>query len=324
MTQDDIVESAPVPANPHFDHDRILWRDEYAGQYAPVAYDEQFDGQWKLFLEGREGFIQHTGVDTSDEYIDDRIQELTGVPYLLHTRKFGENSPEIRKRDGTEARAERRGVGGRLFLEPKFPLNHFAEKRCLDIGCGAGRWTRTLIELGARVKSVDMSEAGLISTRRFNEDVERLDLFEITSGRPDLHESFDFTLCWGVVMCTHNPMLAFENVARTVRSGGELYLMVYADTYHSSDFVRTARYRYHREVPATPEARLNFMYELAGGDRANAINYLDMLNTFYNWTIDENTIRGWAARAGFAEPHFLNAVEPHKGAHHVLMRKVIG
>lgn len=306
-------------ANPHFDHDRILWNDEYDGHYGPVQYSEQFDGQWKLFLEGKEGFVRHTGVDTSDEYIDDRIKELTGVGYFLHRKAYGALSPLVRRLTGVEKRAERRGVGGRLYLEPKFPIDYFRGKSCLDIGCGAGRWTRTLLSLGASVKSVDMSEHGLASTRRFNSDVEKLNLFDIVE-RKDLHGRFDFTLCWGVVMCTHNPLRAFENVALTVRPGGSLYIMVYAPTYHSSDFVKNARLHYHRKT-ASYEERLAYVYELAGDERSNAINYLDMLNTEYNWTIDEETIEGWARKCGFVDVHFLNADEPHKGAHHVIMRR---
>lgn len=308
------------PVNPHFDHDRVIWRDEYSGQYEPVAYDAQFDGQWKLFLEGRQGFVRHTGVETSDEYIDDRIEELTGVPDYLLRRRYGALAGPVKWLTGRAARATRRAVGGRLHLAPKLPLDHFRGKRCLDIGCGAGRWTRTLLALGASVKSVDVSEHGLKSTRRFNGDVERLDLFEIEDRRPDLHEAFDFTLCWGVVMCTHDPLVAFRNVARTVKPGGELYVMVYAPTYHASEFVLSARRHYHRAL-TTAEQRFNYVYELAGEDRENAINYMDMLNTFYNWTIDEATLNGWYAAFGFDPPVFLNAAEPHKGAHHVLGRK---
>jgi SAM-dependent methyltransferase len=174
--------------------------------------------------------------------------------------------------------------------------------------------------LGATVKSVDLSEHGLQSTLRFNSDVERLDLFDVIPNRSDLHEAFDFTLCWGVVMCTHDPLLAFENVVKTTRPGGEIYLMVYAPTYHASEYVLTARRRFHQEC-RTDQEKLDFAYALAGEDRANAINYLDMLNTFYNWTINEATIQGWCKLLGLNEPLFLNAAEPHKGAHHVLITK---
>ena len=309
-----------LPRNPHFDDNRIIWDDKFSGEYQPVVYDVQFDSQWKMFLERKKGFHNHTGVETSDEYIDDRIQELTGISDFLLRRRFGPLANMVKSMIGRAKRATRRSIGGRLYLEPKFDVGHFRDKRCIDIGCGAGRWTKTLHTLGASVKSVDVSEHGLASTRRFNRDVEYLSLFDINEKRPDLHRAFDFALCWGVIMCTHDPKLAFENIARTVKSGGELYIMVYAPTYHTSEYVLKARLHYHRMLQ-TPEERTNYVYELAGPDKDNAINYSDMLNTFYNWTVDEATIGGWFAMNGFDEPVFLNAGEPHKGAHHVLGRK---
>ena len=287
---------------------------------SPFRTMQQFDRQWKLFLEGATGFHDHTGVETSDEYIEDRILELTGVDHYLLRRTWGPLAALVAKVTGRAQRRERRGVGGRLYLEPKFPIDFFREKRCLDLACGAGRWTRTLRCLGATVKATDVSEHGLISARRFTDDVERLDLFDVLPHRPDLHAAFDFTLNWGVVMCTHDPRLAFANVAATVKPGGSLYVMVYAPTYHVSDYVLNARRHYHR-VLRTPDERARYVDELAGEDRDNRINYHDMLHTFYNWTITETTIERWCAEEGFAPPVFLNAAEPNKCGHHVLARK---
>jgi 2-polyprenyl-3-methyl-5-hydroxy-6-metoxy-1,4-benzoquinol methylase len=306
--------------NPHFDDGRIVWNDAFSGEYYPVRYQEQFDEQWKLFLERKLGFHQHTGVETSNEYIDDRIREITGVEDYLLRKRWGPLTKIVKKVTGRADRAARRGIGGLLYLEPKFPIDHFRGKRCLDIGCGAGRWTKTLISLGARVKAVDVSEHGLKSTRRFTSDIESLNLFEIIPKREDLHVAFDFTLCWGVIMCTHDPSLAFQNVASTVKPGGQLYCMVYAPTYHASEFVLRSRRRYHRELK-TAEERAAFLDELTAHDRENAINYQDMLHTFYNWTIDEATLEGWCSANGFSEPVFLNAAEPHKAAHHILASK---
>ncbi|WP_336080168.1 class I SAM-dependent methyltransferase [Thalassospira sp. CH_XMU1448-2] len=306
--------------NPHFEHKMVVWDDALTKIYQPAVWSKQFDGQWKLFLEEAPGFVKHTGVDTSDEYIDDRIHELTGVSHFLHKEKWGQLSHSILCANGALERAERRGVGGRLFLEPKFPIDYFKGKRCLDIGCGAGRWTKTMLSLGGKVKSLDASESGVKSTRRFNADVEQCNLFDLKSKRSDLHGKFDFVLCWGVVMCTHDPLVAFENVASTVKPGGELYIMVYAPTYHASEFVVSNREHYHREL-RSPRERTEFLKELTKDDSDNAINYLDMLNTEYNWTIDEHTLVGWAERFGFETPVFLNRNEPHKGAHHVLYRR---
>lgn len=313
-----ITTPVSTPRNPHFDDDRVVWSDEWSGLYEPVAYDQQFDDQWRLFLQRETGFCDHTGVETSDEYIDDRIAELTGVRDYLLRRKWGALAPLVSILSGRARRRERRGVGGRLWLEPKFPVDFFRGKRCLDAGCGAGRWTRTMMALGGRVKSIDASEHGLASTRRFNPDCERVNLFDLGS-RQDLKQAFDFTLCWGVVMCTHDPKRAFDLVASTVKPGGSLYIMVYAPTYHASDQVREWRRRYHREC-RTFEQKLAFAYEIA--DRPeNAINLLDMLNTFYNWTIPEHVCFEWFRSNGFTEVTLLNRDEPHACGHHVLGRR---
>ena len=90
--------------NPDFDDGVVIWSDKYSGRYQPVAYSEQFDGQWRLFLERQPGFHEHTGVETTDEYIDDRIYELTGERNYLLRRRFGPLAPLIAKWTG---RAER-------------------------------------------------------------------------------------------------------------------------------------------------------------------------------------------------------------------------
>jgi SAM-dependent methyltransferase len=292
--------------NPHFDHNRVIWKDEYSGNYQPVDYGSQFDHEWRLFLEQRAGFHHHTGVETEDLWINDRIFDLTGVKNYLAV-------PAAR-----EALEVDREVGGRQHLDLKFGIDHFRGKRCLDAACGAGRWTRTLQTLGASVKSIDISEHGLKSVRRFNDDAERLDLFELPN-RPDLHAAFDFTICWGVVMCTHDPKLAFENVARTVRSGGSCYVMVYAPTYHNSPEVLAWRKHYHKNLK-TFEEKLVYAYSIA--DRPeNAINYLDMLHTYYNWVVEEETIHNWFRANGFFEVITLNASEENPSSYHVFGRK---
>ncbi|MFM7134545.1 MAG: class I SAM-dependent methyltransferase [Planctomycetota bacterium] len=312
------TEPAAAPRNPHFDDDLVVWDDGYSGRYQPVAYDEQFDDQWRLFLEGKTGFHAHTGVETTDEYIDDRIAELTGVTDHLWRKRWGALAGVMSTLSGRRARQERRGIGGRLILEPKFPIDFFAGKRCLDAGCGAGRWTKTLKSLGGNVKSVDVSRHGLESTRRFNDDVERMSIFDLPT-RPDLQRAFDFTICWGVVMCTHDPKRAFDAVAGTVRPGGSLYIFVYAPTYHSSPQILDWRREYHRTC-RTFQEKLDFAYRIS--DRPeNCINQLDMLNTLYNWVIPLEVATKWFRDAGFEEPVFLNRSESNICGYHLVGRR---
>lgn len=304
-----------VARNPDFDDGLVVWDDSYRGQYQPVDYSEQFDEQWRLFMERVRGFHDHTGVETSDSYIDDRIEELTGVGDFLMKRRFGRLYPLVKSIGRLFRNPQRRNTGGRLYLAPIFPVNFFENKRCLDFGCGAGRWTRSLIELGGKVKSVDVSEHALKSTQRFNRDVEALDIFDVPS-RTDLLGAFDFVLCWGVLQHTHDPRLAFENVASTVKSGGTLYVMVYAPTYHASNDVREMRRKFHRDCQ-TAEEKLQFVNTVSA-DPNNAINYMDMLNTFYNWTIPEDVVHGWFRDCGFENIITLNKGEPHNCAWHVV------
>jgi hypothetical protein len=119
-------------------------------------------------------------------------------------------------------------------------------------------------------------------------------------------------------MCTHDPKLAFKCAASTVKPGGSLYAVVYAPTYHASKDVRELRRRFHREC-RTLEDKLKFVFSVAE-DPNNGINYLDMLNTFYNWTIPQSVVRQWFHDEGFVDVIVLNRNEPHNAAWHLLGR----
>lgn len=302
--------------NPHLDDDRVVWRDEYSGGYYPVAYDEQFDRQWQLFRKKTRGFICHAGAETREPWVDERIRELTGVDGFLQKKLYGTLGYRLRKLWRREGKM---GLGSTLRLQPAFSIDHFLGKRCLDVGCGAGRWTKALMALGGKVKSTDTSENGLLSVRRFNDDVEALDLFEL-ANRSDLQRQFDFTICWGVLMHTHDPKVGFEQVAATVAPGGELYTMIYApEGMHNTNEVWAHRRKYHREL-TTPEEKLQYAYELSASN-GNTLGNLDMLNTFYNWVVPEETIHGWYRSMGFSEIATLNAHESPKCAYHVVGRR---
>jgi hypothetical protein len=165
-----------------------------------------------------------------------------------------------------------------------------------------------------------MAEHGLTSTRRYNADTEKLNVFDIVAQRPDLHGAFDFTLCWGVVMCTHDPQVAFANAAATVKAGGALYTMIYApEGMHNSATVLAHR-RYYHTALVSIEAKLAYAAAIVE-EPGQVLGYLDMLHTFYNWVVPEAVIYGWYRRHGFQNVITLNAAEPAKCAYHVLGTK---
>jgi len=319
------VVIASEQRNPHFDDGLLIWKDEYSGHYLPPAegYADQFDLQWRLCLEDTEGFAGAADASVDDAAIADRIFEWTGQHH-------------------------NRAASTRARQDPR-PLNHpldvklIKNQECIDIGCGLGRWTRTMQELGARsVLSVDISKSALAGVRRFNPHVLQADVTELASQHPELVNRFDLANLWGVAMCTHDPLKTFLSAAATVKPGGALYLMVYApEGMHGTTITNLRRKHffqldslaeklayvdrvYHRRWDLSSPFRENFknlLRNVMRRPKGSKIGVLDMLEPFYNWVIPLEVIYGWMQRAGFEYMRLLNEHEPRKCAYHVLGRK---
>jgi SAM-dependent methyltransferase len=307
--------------NPHFDQNRIVWSDEYSGQYESPVYDEQFELQWKIALGGNQEYFNNPGASTEDKYIDDRVYEWTGKHPSSGDGFY----------DGT--------MGSRVLDHPLDPAL-IKGKKCIDIGCGMGRWTRTMQRIGAAsVLSIDMSESALKSTGQFNPNIMKSNILELKRERPELAGQFDFGNMWGVAMCTHDPKKAFENAAFTIKPGGAFYLMVYApEGPHNLKTTNIARRKFHtlktveqklalvdkfynREwdwnYPINDNLR-NVARNILGRHKGYKIGVLDLLEPFYNWVIPLEVIEGWMKQNGFGKMIVLNPHEVHKCAHHVL------
>ncbi|MFC1826123.1 class I SAM-dependent methyltransferase [Thermodesulfobacteriota bacterium] len=295
--------------NPHFDDDRVVWKDEYSCVYDSVldSYSEQFDHQWELLLNGNPEFAVHAS-NIDDKRISDRVYGITG--------KHPDGKPWYPDE-----------------MDPEFdsfiPEDAYRNKECADFGCGPGRWTKTMMKMGAKsVLSVDASEHAIKSVSRFNPNVLRSNIFDIPEKHPKLKSSFDAAICWGVIMCTHDPKRAFDIVASTIRPEGSLYIMVYAPSgLHGQQWLVDMRKRFHRELKGYEERmrfcekladrrwnndlslKRNILFkieELLGRPKPKVIGYWDAMMPFYNWVIDRETIKAWYSRNGFASCIFLN------------------
>ena len=116
-----------------------------------------------------------------------------------------------------------------LYLEDsELPREFFAGIRALDAGCGSGRWTYALANLGAEVVGCDLTDGGLESAQEEvgelpNVALAQADIFNL----PLRPHAFDFVMSWGVLHHTPDTRRAFESIVPLVRPGGTLYVMVY-------------------------------------------------------------------------------------------------
>lgn len=306
--------------NPHFDDGILIWNDALSGRYDPPesGYAEQFDLQWKLYSDGH--FQRSVDASTDESAIADRIYELT------HQHPNGSQSylPS----------------NGSRPLDVPLDVSLIRDKRCIDVGCGLGRWTSTMLALGAKsVLSVDMSASGLAGLKKFNDQTLRANLMELTLEHPELVDEFDFAMCWGVVMFTHDPLRAFLNAAATVKPGGAFYLEVYApEGMHGTAVVNLRRKHFAQlqtveekfayldivhdrhwdsNLPLTENLK-NQLRNFLRRPQGSRIGTLDMLLPFYNWVIPLDVIQIWMRKAGFTRVQLLNEFDTKKCGYHVL------
>jgi 2-polyprenyl-3-methyl-5-hydroxy-6-metoxy-1,4-benzoquinol methylase len=101
----------------------------------------------------------------------------------------------------------------------------------LEAGCGAGRFTEVLLDRGARVLSIDMSEAVEANQLNFPQgDHHRIAQADILHlSLPKLPTAcFDVVICLGVLQHTPKPRAALAALADQVRPGGLLVIDHYA------------------------------------------------------------------------------------------------
>jgi 2-polyprenyl-3-methyl-5-hydroxy-6-metoxy-1,4-benzoquinol methylase len=109
----------------------------------------------------------------------------------------------------------------------------------LEIGCGGGFHAMRLARRGYRVKAVDFSDAVLDVARDNVRAAGLEDLVDV--GREDLIElsyedrTFDYALCWGVLMHVPEVERAIEQLSRVIAPGG--HLIVHEGNVHSPEAI---------------------------------------------------------------------------------------
>lgn len=111
------------------------------------------------------------------------------------------------------------------------PADFFHGKRCLDVGCGGGRYSLAMARMGAAsVVGVDVSESGLADATMRKE---RLGYSNVTFRQATALElpfpdgEFDFVCCAGVLHHTRSVERGLREIRRVLKPGGSLYMLLY-------------------------------------------------------------------------------------------------
>jgi len=115
-------------------------------------------------------------------------------------------------------------------------------KFILDAGCGGGRWLYHMAKAGGRMVALDYTRAvekAREECKEFKEiDYIQGDIFKL----PFKNDLFDIVHCHGVLMATPSPEEGVKNLARMVKSGGELAVLLYHElTYPQKIINRLVR-----------------------------------------------------------------------------------
>jgi ubiquinone/menaquinone biosynthesis C-methylase UbiE len=118
------------------------------------------------------------------------------------------------------------------FVDAGFDISWFKGKKCLDAGCGGGRYSIALAHLGAsEVFGVDLSDIAVQDARRRAAQLgaDRV-AFKVGSvaALPAETGYFDCVIHSGVLMHTAEPVKVLLELNRVLKPGGMLYMLVYA------------------------------------------------------------------------------------------------
>jgi 2-polyprenyl-3-methyl-5-hydroxy-6-metoxy-1,4-benzoquinol methylase len=178
-----------------------------------------------------------------------------------------------------------------LLKFSQIEASFFKGKKCLDAGCGVGRYTYALMKLGAEVKSFDASEKAITACKKINSDAYVLD---INSLKPN--PVYDFVLCWGVLHHLPNPREGFRKVVSQVKPGGIVHIMVYHKDTQKIYYPGRKIWRF------LPDS-LKFMYIkiMIAGFGGTVHGWWDALNPNYNYSFDESEVFDWFEEEGFRD-----------------------
>jgi len=113
------------------------------------------------------------------------------------------------------------------LVKNNIPLDIFKDKLCLDAGCGGGRASVMMCELGAKkVIAVDASKDNCNTVRKIRKDLP-ITVYQKSLLDLDWDNVFDIVWCNGVLHHTINPTEGLRNLVKALKPDGYMWLYLY-------------------------------------------------------------------------------------------------
>lgn len=206
----------------------------------------------------------------------------------------------------------------------------FCGKKVIDVGCGAGRYSWALCQLGAEVLSIDQSDHGLKRTQEACKSFPghrfmKVNLLETL----DIREKFDLVWSFGVLHHTGDTYGAFKRIIPLVKTNGFLFMMLYGEPRRGrcEDYKAVNEYElWRRKTRNMNFAERLEAITLAMRDRrftAHGEEYVEgyfdalspAINDLYSW----EEIESWLLQEEFSD--IRRTVDSRN--HHVIARKAV-
>lgn len=142
-----------------------------------------------------------------------------------------------------------------ILTRTNWPKNYFKDKFILECGCGAGPDTEILLNLGAKVLSVDI--AGLeVAHKNIGENPNSQFLQASLLDLPLNENCFDIVFCHRVIQHTPDPEQVLKNILKYVKDDGGVFVHSYAKSWF-----QMLRWKYFIR-PITKRLPSEFLYKI--------------------------------------------------------------
>ena len=214
---------------------------------------------------------------------------LTGELYSSLFTRFDDRHYFAEATDLLRQRIERNNIG----------FDWLKGKKGLDSGCGGGRYTVALAELGAaKVTGIDYGRDNIKDAKRRSKSagIEKVNFRHAdVLNIPYADNSFDFAFSNGVLHHTTDPMRGIQELVRVLKPGGKIWIFLYGKSlwWEMMDVLRLLSEK-------APGQRTQHVMQLMGYAPNRIFKFMDSLYVPIIESYSASQMERMLKRAGFA------------------------